>query len=39
MKKDYEKPEVIFITLQTEESIAHDDDIADGVVGIESSLW
>lgn len=39
MKKEYEKPEVELISLVTEEGIASDDDVIDGEMGLESSIF
>ena len=39
MKKEYEKPELIEVTLVTEENITANDDWVDGEMGLESSIF
>ena len=39
MKKDYQKPEVEFISLEAQEAITAGDDVVDGEIGLESSIF
>ncbi len=37
--KDYQKPEVELISLQAQEEITSDDELIDGELGLESSIF
>ncbi len=39
MKKEYEKPEVIIVSLDIQERIADGDGFIDGEIGLESSIF
>ncbi len=39
MKREYEKPEVEVISLVTQEEITGGDDLVDGEMGLESSIF
>lgn len=39
MKKEYQKPEVNMISLSAQERIAEGDELIDGEVGLESSIF
>ena len=37
--KDYQKPEVVIISLQAQEEITTGDELIDGELGLESSIF
>ena len=39
MKKEYQRPEVEMLSLITEEKITTGDDVIDGELGLESSIF